>query len=34
MLATLALPSTQSAQIVKDRIKLEGGGWGGTFIGK
>ena len=34
MLATLALPSTQSAQIVKDRIKLEGGGWGGIFIGK
>ena len=34
MLATLALPSTQSAQIVSDRIKLSGGGWGGTFIGQ
>jgi len=33
MLARLALPSTQSAQIVNDRIKLGGGGWGGTFIG-
>ena len=34
MLARLALPSTQSAQIVNDRIKLGGGGWGGTFIGQ
>jgi hypothetical protein len=33
MVARLALPSTQSAQIVNDRIKLGGGGWGGTFIG-
>jgi hypothetical protein len=33
MLARLALPPTQSAQIVNDRIKLGGGGWGGTFIG-
>ena len=28
MLARLALPSTQSAQIVNDQIKLGGGGWG------
>jgi hypothetical protein len=34
MLARLALPSTQSAQIVNDQIKLAGGGWGGTFIGR
>ena len=34
MLARLALPSTQSAQIVNDQIKLGGGGWGGTFIGQ
>jgi hypothetical protein len=34
MLATLALPSTQSAQIVANRIQLGGGGWGGTFIGQ
>jgi hypothetical protein len=34
MLARAALPSTQSAQIVNDRIKLGGGGWGGTFIGQ
>jgi hypothetical protein len=33
-LARLALPSTQSAQIVNDQIKLGGGGWGGTFIGQ
>ena len=33
MLARLALPSTQAAQIVNDRIELGGGGWGGTFIG-
>ena len=32
-LARLGLPSTQSARIVNDQIKLEGGGWGGTFIG-
>ena len=32
-LARLGLPSTQSAQIVNDQIKLGGGGWGGTFIG-
>jgi hypothetical protein len=34
MLARLALPSTQSAQIVNDQIKLGGGGWGGTFVGQ
>jgi hypothetical protein len=34
MLARLALPSTQTAQIVNDQIKLGGGGWGGTFIGQ
>jgi hypothetical protein len=34
MLARLALPSTQSAQIVNNQIKLEGGGWRGTFIGQ
>jgi hypothetical protein len=33
-LARLALPSTQSAYIVNDEIKLAGGGWGGTFIGQ
>jgi hypothetical protein len=32
MVARLALPSTQSAQIVNDQIKLAGGGWAGTFI--
>jgi hypothetical protein len=34
MLARVALPSTQSAHIVNDQIKLGGGGWGGTFIGQ
>jgi hypothetical protein len=34
MLARMALPSTQSAHIVNDRIKLGGGGWHGTFIGQ
>jgi hypothetical protein len=33
MLAKLALPSTQSAHIVNDQIKLAGRGWGGTFVG-
>jgi hypothetical protein len=32
-LARLALPSTQSAHIVNDQIKLAGGGWSGTFVG-
>ena len=34
MLARMALPSTQSAYIVNDQIKLGGGGWGGTFVGQ
>jgi hypothetical protein len=34
MLARMALPSTQSAHIVNDQIKLRGGGWGGTFVGR
>jgi hypothetical protein len=34
MMARLALPSTQLAQIVNDQIKLGGGGWGGTFVGQ
>ena len=33
MLARMALPSTQSASIVNDQIKLTGGGWSGTFVG-
>jgi hypothetical protein len=34
MLARMALPSTLSAHIVNNQIKLAGGGWGGTFIGR
>jgi hypothetical protein len=34
MIARLALPSTQSAQIVDNHITLSGGGWGGTFVGQ
>ena len=34
MIARMALPSTQSANIVNDQIKLGGGGWGGTFVGQ
>jgi hypothetical protein len=34
MLARLALPSTISTHIVNDQIKLAGGGWGGTFVGR
>jgi hypothetical protein len=34
MLARMALPSTQSAYIVNDQIKLAGGAWGGTFVGR
>jgi hypothetical protein len=34
MLARPTLPSTQSAHIVNDQIKLAGGGWGGTFLGQ
>lgn len=33
MVARMALPSTQSASIVNNQIKLGGGGWGGTFVG-
>jgi hypothetical protein len=33
-LARLALPSRQSAYIVNNQIKLAGGGWGGTFVGR
>jgi hypothetical protein len=33
-LARMALPSTQSAYIVNNQIKLTGGGWGGTFVGQ
>jgi hypothetical protein len=33
-LARLALPSTQSAQIVNNQIKLTGAGWSGTFVGQ
>lgn len=34
MLARMALPSTQSAYIVNDQIKLAGSAWGGTFVGR
>jgi hypothetical protein len=34
MLARMGLPSTLSAHIVNNQIRLAGGGWGGTFIGK
>jgi hypothetical protein len=34
MIARMALPSTQSANIVNDQIKLGGGGWGGAFVGQ
>ncbi len=34
MLARMALPSTQSAYIVNDQIKLSGAAWGGTFVGR
>jgi hypothetical protein len=34
MIARLAMLSTQSARIVNNQIKLAGGGWGGTFIGR
>jgi hypothetical protein len=33
-LARLAMPSTQSAYIVDNKIRLAGGGWGGTFVGE
>jgi hypothetical protein len=34
MLARMALPSTQSAEVVNNQITLAGGGWGGTFVGQ
>lgn len=34
MLARMALPSTLSANIVNDQIKLAGGAWSGTFVGR
>ena len=34
VLARAGLPSTQSANIINNQIKLEGGGWGGTFVGR
>jgi hypothetical protein len=34
MLARLGLPSTQSVHIVNNQIKLKGGGWSGTFVGR
>jgi hypothetical protein len=34
MIARMALPSTQFARIVNNKITLSGGGWGGTFIGQ
>jgi hypothetical protein len=34
MIARMALPSTQSARIVNNQIKLGGAGWGGTFVGR
>lgn len=33
VIARMALPSTQSAYIVNDKIKLAGAAWGGTFVG-
>lgn len=33
-LARMALPSTQSADVVNNQIKLAGGGWDGTFVGR
>lgn len=34
MIARMAFPRTQSAQIVGNRITLTGGGWTGSFVGK
>ena len=34
MIARMAMPSSQSAQIVNNQIRLRGGGWGGTFVGQ
>lgn len=34
MITRMALPSTLSADIVNDQIKLAGGAWSGTFVGR
>lgn len=34
MITRMALPSTLSANIVNDQIKLAGGAWSGTFVGR
>jgi hypothetical protein len=34
MFARMALPSTQTVQIVNNQIRLGGGGWDGTFAGQ
>ncbi len=34
ILARMAFPRSQSAQIVGNQIKLAGGGWTGTFVGQ
>ena len=34
MIARMAFPSTQSADIVGNQINLAGGGWTGSFVGK
>jgi hypothetical protein len=34
LIARMAFPRTQSAHIVGNQIKLAGGGWKGTFVGK
>lgn len=34
MVTRMALPSTLSADIVNDQIKLAGGAWRGTFVGR
>ena len=34
LLARMGLPSTQSAQIAGNQIRLAGGGWRGTFVGQ
>lgn len=34
LMARMAFPRTQSAQIVGNQITLAGGGWSGAFVGK
>lgn len=34
LITRMALPSTLSANIVNDEIKLAGGAWSGTFVGR